>query len=116
VLSFNADPIVRERAGVTSDDLARNFIREDIAKRSVLSLIERDPVTASRIISFGRAAYPELMRTDPIALLARGLAAAGPLSAPVLARVGPALLRRQLRQKTVLRRALDDTTPYADGL
>jgi glycosyltransferase involved in cell wall biosynthesis len=114
VLSFNADPVVRERAGYDMDDLARNFIREDIAKRSILSLIERDPTTARRIVSFGRAAYPELMRTEPLALLARGLAMAGPLTAPVLARVGPAVLRRQLNQKSVIRRALTDTSTYHD--
>ena len=43
VLSFNADPAVRERGGATNDDLARNFVREDIAKRAILSLIERNP-------------------------------------------------------------------------
>jgi glycosyltransferase involved in cell wall biosynthesis len=114
VLSFNSDPIVRERAGYDADDLARNFIREDIAKRSILSLIERDPATARRIVAFGRAAYPELMRSEPVALLAQGLAMAGPLTAPLLARIGPFALRRQLDQKSVIRRALTDTSPIRD--
>ncbi len=114
VLSFNTDPIVRERAGVTADDLARNFIREDIAKRSILSLIERDTTSARRILSFGQAAYPELMRSDPLALLARGLVLGRVVTTPVLARVGPAALRRQLSQKTVIRKALTDTSAHTD--
>ena len=98
---------VRARRASRADDLARNFIREDIAKRAILSLIERDTTAARRTISFGRAAYPDLMRTDPLALLARGLVLGGVRStAPVLARVGPIVLRRQLNQKTVIRQAL----------
>ena len=114
ILSFNTDKAVCDRAGVSADDLTRNFIREDIAKRSILSLIERDPTTARRILSFGRAAYPELMRSDPLALLAQGLVLGHAVTVPALARIGPAVLQRQLSQKAVIRRALTDTSPYSD--
>ncbi len=109
VSTFNTDPRVQERAGVTPEMMARNFIREDIAKRAVLSLIEQDLTSAQRTISMGRACYPALMRTDPMAVTARLLVAARWLTAPVLARIGPRLFRRQLVLKTVVRRALTDT-------
>jgi hypothetical protein len=57
----------------------------------------------------GRACYPGLMRKDPLAVTARILVGARWLTAPVLARVGPRLFRRQLALKTVVRRALTDT-------
>ena len=72
------------------------------------------PFLARRIVSFGRAAYPELMRSDPLAVLAQTLVAARGLSVPVLSRVGPPLLGRQLDQKSVIRRALHDTSPATD--
>jgi glycosyltransferase involved in cell wall biosynthesis len=109
VSTFNTDALVRERAGVTDEMMARNFIREDIAKRAVLSLIERDLTGAQRTISMGRACYPRLMRTDPMAVTARALVATRWLTAPALARVGPRLFRRQLALKSVVRQALTDT-------
>ena len=109
VSTFNTDPWVQQRAGVTAEDMARNFIREDIAKRAVLSLIEQDLTSAQRTISMGRACYPRLMRSDGLALAARALVATRWLTAPILARVGPRLFRRQLALKTVVRRALTDT-------
>jgi glycosyltransferase involved in cell wall biosynthesis len=108
VATFNTDPAVLERAGVTNADMARNFVREDVAKRAVLSLIERDLPSAQRIISFGRATYPGLMRTDNLALVARALVATRWATAPVLARIGPRMFERQLAQKMVFRRALAD--------
>jgi Glycosyl transferase family 2 len=109
VSTFNTDPVVQQRAGVTPGMMAHNFIREDIAKRAVLSLIEGDLTSAQRTISMGRATYPEIMRADPLALAARLLVAGRWLTAPVLARIGPRLFRRQLELKTVVRRALTDT-------
>jgi len=114
VLSFDCDPIVREQGGASEDDLARYFIREDVAKRAILSLIDGDRTMAKRIVSFGWAAYPELMRSDALALLARALVIAGPATAPALGRLGPALLRRQLGQKWVIRRALTDASAFTD--
>ena len=75
VSTFNTDPWVQQRAGVTAEDMARNFIREDIAKRAVLSLIEQGLTSAQRIISMGRACYPRLMRTEGLAVAARALVA-----------------------------------------
>ncbi len=106
VSTFNTDPVVQQRAGVTPEMMAHNFIREDIAKRAVLSLIEGDLTSAQRTISMGRATYPTRMRTDPLALGARALVATRWLTAPILARVGPRLFRRQLALKTVVRQAL----------
>ncbi len=108
VATFNTDPLVQERAGVTPEIMARNFVREDIAKRAVLSLIERDLTGAQRTISMGRACYPELMRTNALAVAARILVATRWLTAPILARVGPRLFRRQLALKAVVHQALTD--------
>ena len=77
-------------------------------------LIERDTTAARRTLSFGQAAYPELMRTDPLALLARGLVLGRAVHAPGAGPDRPAALRRQLSQKTVIRKALTDTSAHTD--
>jgi len=108
VLSFNADDSVCDRAGVSKDELAQCFIREDVAKRAILSLIEGDGGWARRNIAFGTAAYPRLMRSDPLAVLARALVAFRPLTVPILGIFASSIRRRLIAQRTLLQDARAD--------
>ncbi len=85
-LSFNTDPQVRSTGNTTSEELAQSFVREDIAKRSVLALVTGDPVLAQRTIAFGMATYPKLMSSDPLAVVARALVAGRLATSPLLRR------------------------------
>ncbi len=111
ILSFNTDPELRARAGVDQADLARSFVREDIAKRAVLDLIKGDKLMAKRCVLLGRAAYPHLMDRDPLALAARALVATRVVSSPLLHRFEEPLRRRLLSQSTLIKRV----RPVGDG-
>jgi glycosyltransferase involved in cell wall biosynthesis len=108
VLSFGTEDGVRERAGVTNDEMARCYVREDISKRALLALVQRDPAWARRAVAFGVAAYPELMRKDPLALLTRGLVATRIVSSPLLSLVGGTMAQRHLGQRRLIREGVPD--------
>jgi hypothetical protein len=108
VLSFNTDDGVRERAGLNGEDLARNFVREDIAKRAIFALIRADIEEARRAVSFGVATYPELMRSEPLALLARAMVMTRWVSGPALSLLAGPLGKRQLAQSYLIREGRPD--------
>lgn len=103
MISFSLDPSVPARAGVDPSTLAASFVREDIAKRAGAALMEQDKALAFRIVQFGIAAYPKLMRRDPFALAVRLAVALRPLTAPVLARFSSSTSKRYLRESNLAR-------------
>lgn len=82
--SFDTPAPVLERAGLTSADLARAFVEEDILLRGFKKVAEGDRKGARRGLAFGKAAYPDLSGTPRHALL-HVLARLGPLGTAIAA-------------------------------
>lgn len=59
VSTFNMPNRVLDRAGITREQLANNFIEEDIALRGLLALSDGHSALAKRLFYFGKATYPE---------------------------------------------------------
>ena len=102
-LSFNTDQQVRTTGNTTSDELARSFVREDIAKRAIVALVTGDRVLARRTIAFGMAAYPKLMSSDPLVLLARALVAGRLVTSTVLRKFEGPVRSRMLTQSMLVK-------------
>ncbi|MEO8702138.1 MAG: glycosyltransferase family 2 protein [Kofleriaceae bacterium] len=79
IATFNLPDSVLATAGVDRDVLAAAFIEQDIALRGLVALSEGRRTTARRGISFGRAAYPQLVNRNPKVWALRGLLALGPV-------------------------------------
>lgn len=59
VSTFNLPNRVLDRAGITREQLASNFIEQDIALRGLLALSDGHSALAKRLFYFGKATYPE---------------------------------------------------------
>lgn len=79
VSSFNLPNRVLEKAGVNRDQLAGYFIEQDIALRGLLALANGQRLQAKRLVNFGKAAYPKLMRCNKKIFLLRILLVLGPI-------------------------------------
>lgn len=77
VASFDTPAAVLQRAGMSSADLAKAFVEEDIVLRGFKKVADGDRFGARRGLAFGAAAYPALAWTGKHLLL------------HVLARLGP---------------------------
>ncbi len=77
VATFDTPSAVLQRAGMTSSDLAKAFVEEDILLRGFKKVADGDRIGARRGLAFGKAAYPALAWSGKHALL------------HVLARMGP---------------------------
>lgn len=77
VASFDTPPAVLQRAGMSSSDLAKAFVEEDIVLRGFKKVADGDRVGARRGLAFGAAAYPALAWSGKHVLL------------HILARLGP---------------------------
>ena len=102
-MSFNTDQDVRSTGNTSADDLARSFIREDIAKRAIVALVTGDRLLARRTIAFGNAAYPQFMASDPLVLLARGLVAGRLITSPILRKFERPVRNRLLTQSMLVK-------------
>jgi hypothetical protein len=77
--TFELPDDLLHRAGLTREDLAAAFVREDILLRGFAAVAAGDRETARRSIRLGQAAYPRLMARNPRAAALRALLALGPL-------------------------------------
>ena len=79
VATFNLPAGVLERAQLTSEDVARAFVEQDIALRGLVSLAEGKRLTARRSVRFAQATYPDMTRRNGKVWLLRLLLHFGPL-------------------------------------
>ncbi|CAN8138937.1 Glycosyltransferase [uncultured Thiomicrorhabdus sp.] len=77
VSTFNLPNRVLEKAGVSREQLAINFVEQDIALRGLLALANGQRLQARRLVNFGKAAYPKLMRGNKKIFLLRILLVLG---------------------------------------
>lgn len=83
IATFNLPDGVLKKAGITREELSAAFIEQDVVLRGFLAVAQGRRSLARRGIDFGRAAYPELVRTNPKIWALRALLAAGPLGTTV---------------------------------
>jgi hypothetical protein len=81
--TFDLEEPLLQRAGVTRDEIASAFVREDIALRGLAALADGDRRTARRLLRFGQAAFPDKAARDRLVLALRALSALGPLGSRV---------------------------------
>jgi len=86
-LSFDTPGFVLDRAGLAPADLARAFIDHDIGLRGLALVAKGERELARRGVSFGKAAYPALMRRSRRVGQLRALLAMGPVGTAVAARL-----------------------------
>lgn len=67
------------RLGLSRDAVARAFVEHDIAGHGLASLARGQRVKARRILDFGKATYPQLVRKSRKAWLLKSLLAMGPV-------------------------------------
>jgi hypothetical protein len=79
VASFQLSPEVLAAAGITSEQVAAAFVEQDIALRGLAALSEGERTGARRMVRFGQAAYPALVRSNPKIWALRALLAMGPV-------------------------------------
>lgn len=83
VATFNLPEEVLAKASITREQLAAAFIEQDIVLRGFVAVSEGQRSLARRGLHFGRAAYPELVRSNPRVWALRGLLALGPVATPL---------------------------------
>jgi glycosyltransferase involved in cell wall biosynthesis len=83
VATFNLPDSVLTRAGLDRQALAEAFVEQDIALRGLVSLAEGRRRMAKRTVSFGLAAYPEQVRSNPKVWALRALLSLGPVGTGV---------------------------------
>jgi hypothetical protein len=77
--TLEMDAGVLERLGLTRDDLIKAYAEYGIARRALAFLGRGDRQRAWRILTYGRACYPQAVQKNKNARLLRGLLALGPL-------------------------------------
>lgn len=77
--TFQLEPALLERAGVSRTEVERAYIQRDIVDHGLATLARGERHRARRILDFGRATYPHHLRRSRRRLLFQGLLAAGPL-------------------------------------
>ncbi|MCL4673951.1 MAG: hypothetical protein KJZ64_13705, partial [Sphingomonadaceae bacterium] len=82
VATFDTPGPVLQRAGLTSADLAKAFVEEDVLLRGFKKVAEGDRVSARRGLALGKAAYPDLS-CSPRHLLLHVIARLGPLGTAI---------------------------------
>jgi hypothetical protein len=102
VSTFSLPEEVLAAAGLTSEEIARAFIEQDIALRGLAALSEGRRVTARRAVHFALATYPDLTRRNLKVWALRALLGTGPLgervAAALRARVEERWRARESRQ------------------
>ncbi|REK10860.1 MAG: glycosyltransferase family 2 protein [Planctomycetota bacterium] len=86
VSTLELDAAVLERIGLTRDDVLGAFIEYDIARHGLATLAQGGRVRARRILDFGRATYPQVVRGNRNARLLGALLALGPVGEKLAAR------------------------------
>ncbi len=84
-MTFQTDKSLLERGGLTRIELERAFVEHDIARHGLATLAKGDRGRAWRVLTFGRAVYPQHVRRSSRAWLLRALLLAGPLGRAVAA-------------------------------
>lgn len=64
VSSFEIEPRLLKRAGLSKDDVERAFVEHDIARHGLATLAKGDVERARRILLFGLSAYPAHARRN----------------------------------------------------
>jgi glycosyltransferase involved in cell wall biosynthesis len=77
--TFEVDEALLASAGVTRQAVAAAFVEHDIGRHGLATLARGDRRQARRILSFGRAAYPDMARSNRKVLALRALTALGPI-------------------------------------
>jgi glycosyltransferase involved in cell wall biosynthesis len=86
VSTLELDAGVLSRIGISRDAVLEAFVEYDIARHGLAALARGQGVRARRILDFGRAAYPQHVRSNRHARALRVLLALGPLGQRVAAR------------------------------
>ena len=92
ILTFNTPTWVLEKAQITRQDLVNAFIDQDIALRGLKALADGNPLLAKRLLHYGAAAYPDVMRHNKKVLYLRGLLRLGHIGQ---------LIARYLKNKSI---------------
>jgi hypothetical protein len=100
IATFNLPEPVLAKAGMTREALAEAFIEQDIALRGFLAVAQGRRTMARRGIDFGRAAYPELLRSNSKVWALRALLALGPVGTRVAAALRDRVERRWKAQQS----------------
>jgi glycosyltransferase involved in cell wall biosynthesis len=79
VSTLEVDAKVLERIGLSREALARSFVENDIARHGLSTLAGGGRSKARRILTFGRAVYPQYVRTNRKAWALAMLLALGPV-------------------------------------
>ena len=79
IATFNLPDSILKKAGIEREALAEAFIEQDIALRGFVALAQGRREVARRSVSFGQAAYPQVVRANPKMWALRGLLAMGPV-------------------------------------
>jgi glycosyltransferase involved in cell wall biosynthesis len=106
IATFNLPDTVLKKAGMSREELAAAFIEQDIVLRGFLAVAHGRRSLARRGIDFGRAAYPDLVRTNPKIWALRGLLALGPAGTNVA---------RVLRARMEARWKVRESQPSTDA-
>lgn len=83
VSTFELDPKLLERLGLSRGDLEARFVEYDIARHGLATLAAGQRGKAERIALFGRATYPSVARKNLKLWGLRALIAAGPVGEAV---------------------------------
>lgn len=79
VSTLEMDGAVLSRLGLTRDQLVAAYVEHDIARHGLSVLAQGQRKRARRILDFGKAVYPDVVRQNRKAWLLRSLLALGPL-------------------------------------
>jgi hypothetical protein len=79
VATLELEGTVLERLGLSRQEVVEAFIEHDIARHGLATLAGGNRARARRILDFGRAVYPEVVRRNSKAWLLAALLRLGPL-------------------------------------
>lgn len=103
VATFSVNDIVLEHAQVDRHEMSAAFVEQDIVLRGFKRLAEGDRQLARRMVHFGSACYPNLVRRNKKALMLRIALTFGPLgSLAARLAMGPAQRRWEKKVSTNL--------------
>ncbi len=87
VSTIELDAGLLQRLGMSRDEVVEAFVEYDVARHGIATLARGGRIRARRILDFGRAVYPELVRRNRHAKALWALLALGPVGEKLAARV-----------------------------
>jgi hypothetical protein len=100
IATFNLPELVLAKAGIDRELLAAAFVEQDIALRGLLAVAQGRRQYARRGLDFGRAAYPELVRSNKKVWALRALLALGPVGTRVASALQARVEKRWKEQQS----------------